>query len=289
MKDLEHIAGLSRQAMHKFRCRERSMDEVKREVVEEITKIRKNHKRMGCRKMYYACRNNVSVGRDLFEEIAIANGFKVRTKRNPQRTTWASKHRVYPNLLEGMVLTGPNQAWQSDIFYMKVEEIDHYGISIIDLYTRMLRALHVSRTLEAKQNVLAFKTAVANCEGAILEGCISHSDRGSQYISLIMERIVLSYGMRLSMCKLPQENAYAERVQGTIKHEYLSGMDITLKNVKRKMAEIMRLYNEERPHRNLGNMTPCAYEQMVNSLPESMRDKMTVYQWTNPILIFSSI
>jgi hypothetical protein len=66
-------------------------------------------------------------------------------------------------------------------------------------------------------------------------------------------------------------------------------MDITLKNVKKKMAEIMRLYNEERPHRSLGNMTPRDYEQMVNSLSESMRKKMTVYQWTNPILTFPTL
>lgn len=288
MKDLEYIAGLSRQAMHKYRCRERRMDEVKQQVIETCSKIRKRHKRMGCRKMYYTCQDRVPVGRDLFEEIALVNGFKVRIKRNPKRTTWASSHRVYPNLLEGKVLTGPNQAWQSDIFYMKVEGIDHYGISIIDVYTRQLRALHVSRTMDAKQNVIAFKTAVASCKGAKIQGCIFHSDRGSQYISREMEEVVQHHGMRSSMCKLPQENSYAERVQGSIKHEYLSEEDITLKNVRRKIAEILKRYNQERPHTNLGNMTPDTYARHMNSLPDAYRDKTTVYQWTHPILTMPS-
>lgn len=288
MKDLEHIAGLSRQAMHKYRCRERRMDGIKDEVIAACMTIRKRHKRMGCRKMYHACKENAPVGRDLFEEIALVNGFKVRVKRNPKRTTWASSHRIYPNLLEGKVLTGPNQAWQSDIFYIKVEGIDHYGISIIDVYTRQLRSLHVSRKMDAKQNVLAFKKAVLNCKGANIKGCIFHSDRGSQYISREMEEVIQRHGMVSSMCKLPQENAYAERVQGSIKNEYLSTEELTLKNVRRKMVEIKKRYNQERPHNNLGKMTPDAFEDLMNKSPNSCRNKTTVYQWTHPILTIPS-
>ncbi|MBK9107001.1 MAG: hypothetical protein IPM92_01125 [Saprospiraceae bacterium] len=70
---------------------------------------------MGCRKMYYKEENQWPVGRDKVIEIANANGFKMRKKRSIVRTTW-SQAEVYPNLIEGMQLNGPNQVWQSDIF-----------------------------------------------------------------------------------------------------------------------------------------------------------------------------
>ena len=64
-------------------------------------KIRKNHKRMSCRKMYVRVKDHVPVGRDIFEQIGFANGFKLQIIRSKQRTTWATKLDVFENLLEG--------------------------------------------------------------------------------------------------------------------------------------------------------------------------------------------
>ena len=121
MKELYSIAKVTKQALHQHRARRLETDTSKAMVIAECKKIRKNHKRMGCRRMYVMVKTKVPVGRDIFEKIGFGNGYKLKMKRNPVITTWSQKVEVHPNLLEGKVLTGINQAWQSDIFYIKIE------------------------------------------------------------------------------------------------------------------------------------------------------------------------
>ena len=284
MKDLYSLAGISKQAIYKYRLRQEHISNVSKVVIEACTKIRKNHKRMSCRKMYSRVKNTVQVGRDIFEQIGFSNGFKLQIVRNKHRTTWATKLEIFDNHIEGKVLNGLNQAIQSDIFYFVVEGKVYYGICIIDIYSRKLLALHVSRTMRAEENVKALMMAIQERKGISFIGCIFHSDRGSQYISQLQVTLLNEIGMIPSMCTLPQENAYAERVQGTIKHEYLNPEMITENNVQRKIKQILWLYNNERPHSNLGNRTPVEFEQYISSLDEKDRPQMLVYKWSHPLL-----
>lgn len=284
MKDLYQISGISKQGLHKHRMRQHHKDEVTGRVVEECNRMRTNHRRMGCRRIYASLRKDFPVGRDLFERIGFENGFKLKVIRNRFKTTWASKTGVFPNLLEGVTLTNMNQAIQSDIFYFNVEGRSYYGVTHIDVYTRRLLSVHGSPSLEACQTAMALDKVI-RCRGVkALKGCIYHSDRGTQYTSEAVKSKVRELGMRQSMCTLAQENAYAERVQGTIKNEYLEYEPLKKANYQRKLERIMWLYNNERPHTCLGNMTPVQYEKHIQSIPESERPKLTVYRWQNPLL-----
>lgn len=234
---------------------------------------------MGCRKMYYKEENQWPVGRDKVIEIANANGFKMRKKRSIVRTTWSQAVEVYPNLIEGMQLNGPNQVWQSDIFYFKAGQINYYGVTIEDVYTRILKALHMSQSLAARHTVIALQNAIkstSNKEEII--GCIFHSDRGSQYISKELKELIRESKMNPSMCLNPQENAYVERIQGTIKNEYLNEYEITSKNIMQMSNKIKFWYNEQRPHKSLGMLTPKNFENLVKNLTEKDRPKMIINQ-----------
>ena len=284
MESLYQVAGLSRQALWKAKQRTQYCETVSSKVVSECRKIRKAHKRMSCRRMYVKCKERIPVGRDKFESIGFKNGFKVHRKRNTHRTTIATTEKPYPNLVEGKILTGINQVLQSDIFYIKAENKDHYGISIIDVYSRKLLALHVSLSMSADENVIALKdTLKIRCKEA-LKGCILHSDRGSQYKSQAMLEQLNLLEMIPSMGLIAQENSYAERVQGTLKYEYLFEEELTKKNIKSYMKKIKDLYNNERPHSELGNLTPTQFEQYVESLPLNERPIMNIYKWTHPML-----
>lgn len=284
MKELYSVANITKQAVHKYKHRKAHVENVSAIVIHECSKIRINHKRMSCRRMFVRAKTRVPVGRDIFEQIGFANGFKLQVIRSKKKTTWATKLAVFDNQLEGKILNGINQAMQSDIFYFDVEGKAYYGISIIDVYSRRLLALHISKTLRAEQNILALKKALAERKGHSIQGCIFHSDRGSQYISSAQIRLLEDIKMIPSMCKLPQENAYAERVQGTIKHEYLEPETIREKNLQRKIKQIMWLYNNERPHRSLGNKTPVEFEEYMNKLSPGSREQLTVYKWSHPLL-----
>jgi len=55
----------------------------------------------------------------------------------------------------------------------------------------------------------------------------------------------------------PLENAVAERVNGIIKEEYLETYDIdTIKQAKELLKAVVELYNSERPHMSISNLTP---------------------------------
>ena len=55
----------------------------------------------------------------------------------------------------------------------------------------------------------------------------------------------------------PVENPIAERVNGIIKNEYLNCYQVsTLYVAKQLVDRVVEVYNTERPHMSLGNLTP---------------------------------
>ena len=55
----------------------------------------------------------------------------------------------------------------------------------------------------------------------------------------------------------PRENGIAERVNGTLKNEFIAHLeDFTMENAERRIAEVIDTYNNSRPHLSLGMLTP---------------------------------
>ena len=55
----------------------------------------------------------------------------------------------------------------------------------------------------------------------------------------------------------PLENAIAERVNGIIKEEYLNHYQTdNLPAAKKQLQKAIRLYNNDRPHMSISNLTP---------------------------------
>ena len=67
------------------------------------------------------------------------------------------------------------------------------------------------------------------------------------------------YDIQISMTDKgdPYENAIAERVNGIIKNEWLNQMRLTSLDMARgAIKDIVRIYNEKRPHMSLGMLAP---------------------------------
>jgi putative transposase len=279
MKDLYQIVGISKQALWSHARRQQKLSAVEEAVVDHIKHIRKTHKRMGCRRMYYYDPDFALVGRDHFEQIGLENGFRLKRRRNVHRTTWSQRVEVYSNKIAGLEINGINQVWQSDIFYITIEGRTYYGIDIVDVYSRRLLALIVSQSMAADQLVKALRMAISVRKGSDLRGCIFHSDRGSQYIDGKVKQLMQDQQMIRSMGLLPQENAYIERLQGTLKEEYFEAITLTEQNLSQQVKKVVSLYNDKRPHSSLGMMTPHAFEQMIEKMDENSRPVLLIYQW----------
>jgi len=256
--------GLTRQAYYQSKNRVEK-DLIEQEILlDKIGDIRKDHKRLGGRKLFFKLEtfmdeHNIKMGRDAFFDLLRDNKLLIKQRKRHHVTTnsnhWMKK---YPHLIKDIEPIGPNHVWVSDITYWKTKG-GHYYISFItDAYSRKIVGYHVADTMEAIESATALKMAIKTLKISA-KGLIHHSDRGFQYCSSIYVNILKKEGIKISMTENgdPLENAIAERINGIIKGEYLFDYLIkTLLNAKEVLKSVVKLYNEDRPHSSIGNAVP---------------------------------
>jgi len=201
----------------------------------------------------------LKIGRDSFFEFLRGNGFLVRKRKNRVRTTYSNHwlHK-YPNLVKGFTPVRPHQMVVSDITYIITMEGFVYLSLITDAYSRKIIGWALGETLEAKYTVLALEMAIKQMPGGI-RNVFHHSDHGVQYCCSDYVKILEKNGFQISMTEQgdPRENAIAERVNGILKDEWLNQVKLeSLGEASRQLKEIIRIYNEQRPHASLDMMTP---------------------------------
>ena len=153
---------------------------------------------------------------------------------------------------------GINQLWVSEITYWKIQTGYVYLSLITDVYSHKIVGYHVVQTLEAVETLQALQMALLANQGR-LDCLIHHSDRGVQYCSASYVKELQDSGVKISMTENgdPYENAVAERMNGILKQEYLGGHSVvSLVEARKVLKDTIKLYNEERPHMSIGNLTP---------------------------------
>jgi len=155
----------------------------------------------------------------------------------------------------------PNQVWVSDITYFKSNDLSYYICVIIDLYSRKVVSYRVSQTNSTQLVTATYKHAQA-CRKAD-EGLVFHSDRGLQYMSHALRKVLdLNHAIQsLSAPGQPHDNAVAESFFASMKKEALYRKDCKYKTeLLSTVNEYVRFYNNERPHTALGYKTPVQFE-----------------------------
>ena len=105
----------------------------------------------------------------------------------------------------------------------------------------------------------ALKMALEPLTKVQTQKLIHHSDRGVQYCSDEYVKLLQDNEIQISMTESsePTDNAIAERLNGILKDEYLHFYDVeNIENAKEKLKMAVDLYNQERPHMSIGNLTP---------------------------------
>ena len=100
MIKLYNMLGISKQAHYKRVQQQKKLADLTQEILTKALELRKDHKRMGCRKLYDEIKPK-AIGRDKCESILLSNGFRIKRKRNYHRTTYAGK-TWYPNRISGI-------------------------------------------------------------------------------------------------------------------------------------------------------------------------------------------
>ena len=241
-----------------------------------VREVRQDHPTLSSRAMYYKIIPE-GIGRDKFEDLCHDWGYSIERIINYQKTTNSNGVIRFENHLSGLVLTNINQAFSSDITYFELSGKFHYITFIMDCFSRYILGYSVSKRLTAEQTTIpALQMAIKARGGKIQPGLIFHSDGGGQYYAKEFVAITTKYKLVNSMCEYPWENGKAERVNGTIKNNYLKHMNImTFEDLIKNVDRAVSLYNEERPHKSLNYMTPLAFEKKQVLLMEQTTPKMT--------------
>ena len=272
LNSLYKEVGLSKQAVLQYDGRQRTFDYKVRRMVLEADELREEHPGCGVEKMFHTLKPDF-IGRDRFVELMMELGYRLRRKKNYRRTTIASKV-YYPNLIKGMEIDRPSMVWQSDITYIPIGGKHYYAVFIIDVYTKKIVGYKVSDNMRAQANMDALNMALNENTAPLYH----HSDRGGQYIYKDYIGLLEKNETRISMALSAQDNAYAERINRTIKEEYLDHWGPqNFGQLKRMTAKAVKNYNNKRLHNNNGRMSPERFIGNFSLLRPQQRKRMTIF------------
>lgn len=262
MNEVYAYLQYSKQAFHQKMNRYLGMMEQSLLLLPLIEELRHEHPGVGIRQLYRILQPE-HMGRDRFESFCFEHGYKLDRPKAYKRTTDSTGVIRFSNLVTGRELNSVNQVWSSDITYYEINGSFYYLTFIIDLFSRKIGGFAVSKRLLTEQTTIpALLMALQKCKPP--EGLIFHSDGGGQYYCKEFLSVTKDYKILNSMCESVYENPHAERINGTIKNQYLKGYNPQsfgelLKATKRAVNN----YNNVRPHQSLGNLSPVMFEETL--------------------------
>jgi transposase InsO family protein len=214
---------------------------------------------MGAKSLYMKLRPS-RMGRDRFYSWYRENGLTIVPRKNWRRTTDSSGVIRFENMIKDRELTSVNQVWVSDITYYQIGEDFHYITLVMDQYSRKIKGYSASQSLHVESTTVpAIKMALRGVKES--DRPVIHSDGGGQYyghkfLNLTKNRL------KNSMGKTAYENPHAERLNRTIKNQYLRHYNPRdQKDLEVKLRYAVTMYNQGKPHTSLDGYTPDEFEK----------------------------
>ncbi len=159
----------------------------------------------------------------------------------------------------------PNQAWVSDITYVRTGQGWLYLAVVLDLFSRRVVGWSMDASLANELTLKALRMALKNRRP--LTGLVHHSDRGSQYTSREYQQMLKAHQALPSFGKVGScfDNAAMESFFGTLKTEwlYFQRFDTRQDAMTSIFYYIESFYNRKRRHSANEYLSPLAFEQQT--------------------------
>ena len=202
IKVMCRVLGVSRSGYHAWAVRAPSVRAVADDVLSgRIAVIHKDSRETyGSPRVHAELRleDGVLVGRKRVERLMRAAGLSGQLNRRKGRTTISIPGiRTAPDLVErDFNPTAANRLWCADITYIRTWEGRLYLASVMDCYSRRIVGWAIADHMRKELVTDALQMAVARRRPDI--GVIHHSDKGSQYTSLMFTNRCALVGIEVS-------------------------------------------------------------------------------------------
>jgi putative transposase len=198
--------------------------------------------------------------------------------RNVQAKTWNHKrvYRIYCALQPNLKIKPhkridrekpqplspprtPNVVWSMDFMHDQLDDARGYrSLNVIDDFNRELLCAQIDLSLPTVRVIKALEEVIE------WRGCpqVIRSDNGPEYISQAMSDWAASRNITLWFIQPgnPQQNAYIERFNRTMRYEVLSANLFTsIEEAQDAVTKWQWIYNNERPSMALNGLTPIQY------------------------------
>lgn len=159
--------------------------------------------------------------------------------------------------------TAPNQMWSIDFMTDRLEDGRSFRLlNVMDDFNRESLAIEVDTSLPSLRVIRVLERLI-NGRG---KPSNIRTDNGPEFISHKLEQWCTNQQITLQFIQpgRPMQNAFIERKNGSIRRELLNAYLFYSLNEAREMCEDWRIdYNQERPHKSLGYLSPINYARLI--------------------------
>lgn len=242
-----------------YKPRKRKALSVDREVEQAIYQLIQRYPRYGYRRITVMLRRRMDliVNRKKVHRIMQRNGWIVAKRPRGMRPRAQSKSSV---------ADAPNVRWATDMTHFFCSDSGWcHVVAVIDCWNREIVGYRISRRQNAKVAEGALEDALI-CRfarnKAASRGLALRSDNGLIFTSKRYLKLVRAYGLRAEYITpySPEQNGVIERFMRTLKEECIwLNLFSSFAEAKATIGAWIQEYNTERPHQELGYVSPVEY------------------------------
>lgn len=223
---------------------------------QRIVELAQRHRRYGAPMIYLKLRQaGLAVNHKRVERLYQLEKLQVRRRRRKKIPVAERQPLVRP--------AGPNQVWSMDFVFDRVasgrtikclvivDDATHEAVAIIPEHS--IGGNHLTRILDG----------ICSQRG---RPAVIRTDNGPEFVGKAMLNWAYRNGVTLKLIEpgKPNQNAYVESFNGRLRDECLNEHWFTsLQHARVVIEDWRREYNERRPKKSLGGLTPALYAKQM--------------------------